>query len=56
MTRVYKELSPCFLRSRTAYDRCGLFIELGGNFSHVRPVLLLDVRIVVFFELRPLVN
>src|SRR5437867_10565031 len=24
-------------------------IALGGNFSHVRPVLLLDVRIVVFF-------
>ena len=50
MTCVYqKTLSPILL-STTAHNRGRPFlIALGGNFSHVRPVLLLDVCIVVLF-------
>ena len=45
MTCVYQKTLSLILLSTTAHNRGRPFlIALGGNFSHVRPVLLLDVR------------
>ena len=49
MTCVYQKILSLVLLSTTAHNRGVLSDALGGNFSHVRPVLLLDVRIVVLF-------